>query len=133
MAKKNSPQLTATSKRIAPVSLERILLTLSLVPLVGGVLLIAAWSLDITLVGTLEAQIYVGILMILVSFSLANFVQRRWLLGAGWLLLVLSDWLFLTRLDLRVQGIAIVVGVTGVALLLFEFIRRLRQQGQNSA
>jgi len=133
MAKKNTPQSIVPGKRIAPVSLERILLTLSLVPLVGGVLLIVAWSLDFTLVGTLEAQIYVGLLMILISFSLSNFVQRRWLLGAGWLLLVVSDWLLLTRLELPIQGIAIIVGVIGVALLLFEFVRQLRKQKQNSA
>ncbi len=132
MAKKNTPKLTTHSTRTAPVSLERILLTLSLAPLIGGILLIAAWSLDIVVVGALEAQIYLGALMILISFLLFNLVQRQWILAAGWLLLIISNWLFLSRADLRIQGVAIFLGVIGLALLFFEFIRRLRQQAKDA-
>jgi hypothetical protein len=74
---------------------KNLILALTLVPLVAGIFLIAAWALDWDITGSLENQIYVGILFLLTSFAVSNLVQKRWLLGAGWLLLMLADILFL--------------------------------------
>jgi hypothetical protein len=114
--------------RSRPFSIGTVLLSLTLVPLVAGVLMIAAWALDIALFEPLDSQLWIGILCILVSFTLSNLLQKRWGLFAGWLLLSTADVLLLKFVDLPVQVIAIVLGVLGVILLAVASFRLTKTQ-----
>ena len=111
---------------------RRILLALTLAPLILGVVLIGAWSLDITLIGELENQIWVGLFLILISFTLSNLIQKKWVLFAGWLLLSIADYLLLRVVELRVQIVALALAAIGIGLLLTEFYRQFRSQSQQN-
>lgn len=124
-AQKTPKKLSAQAGQTAG---KPILLALTLVPLVAGVLLIAAWSLDIALLADLDSQLWVGVLFILVSFALSNLFQKRWGLFIGWCLIAISDILLLSILNFTVQVIAIAIGVVGVILVLIGFYRVYRQQ-----
>lgn len=108
----------------------RALLALTLAPLILGVVLIGAWSLDITLIGELENQIFIGLFLILFSFSLSNLLQKKWGLFAGWSLLTIADLLLIRLVDLRVQIIALALAALGMGLLIMEFYRQFRRQSQ---
>lgn len=128
IAKKKSSGRKKSRNSRSP--LENILLALSLVPFVAGVLLIAAWALDWDLLGSLDDQIVVGTLFILLSFAASNLIQRRWLLGTGWFLLMVADALLLTAHIISIQIAAGVLGVAGSMFLGFEFFKRVATQNE---
>jgi hypothetical protein len=76
------PKTTAKSIR-NPSSKRRsspgrnVLLTLSLVPLVIGMILIGAWVLDLEVLKDPQSQITVGIFFFLLSFTASNALQKR--------------------------------------------------------
>ncbi len=128
-AKKNVSKKKIQSKEPKP-AWQNIILSLTLVPLVIGVLLIIAWAADWDWVGSLENQIYIGILFLLFSFSISNLVQRRWLLFAGWALLLMADLIFLLVIERTAQIFAGVIGLAGILIISYHFFRQI---GQNSA
>lgn len=128
-SKKNASKQTKKSQTAQPVWL-RLLLALTLAPLVLGIALIGAWSLDITLIGELESQIWIGLFLILVSFTLSNLLQKKWNLFAGWGLLTVADFLLLRWVDLRVQVAALALAAIGMGVLIFEFYRQFLNRSQ---
>ncbi len=101
-----------------------LLLTLTLVPLVIGVILIGAWVLDIGMFDDPQVQVTVGVLFFLLGFTLSNLLQGRWLLAAGWGLLMCADIIILVWLHVWAQSAAAVVGLTGFIFLGIEFYRQ---------
>lgn len=103
---------------------RNILLTLTLVPLVIGVLLIGAWALDISVLEDEQSQITIGILFFLLSFAASNALQNRWRLAAGWGLLMCADLVILIWLELWAQVVALGFGLLGLIFLAVEFYRQ---------
>ncbi len=103
---------------------RNLLLTLTLVPLVIGVLLIGAWVLDISIFDDAQSQVTIGILFILLGFAASNALQKRWGLTAGWGLLMIADLVVFAWLDARTQLVAIGFGVVGLIFLASEFYRQ---------
>ena len=101
-----------------------LLLTLTLVPLVIGIILIIAWALDISIFDEPQLHVTVGILFFLFSFTASNVLQKRWMLAAGWGLLMSADIIILAWLHVWAQSAALVVGLSGVVLLGIEFYRQ---------
>ena len=101
-----------------------LLLTLTLVPLVIGIILIIAWALDISIFDESQLHVTVGILFFLFSFTASNVLQKRWMLAAGWGLLMSADIIILAWLHVWAQSAALVVGLSGVVLLGIEFYRQ---------
>ena len=125
---KSSRSKQVTAQRPAWV---RLALALTLVPMLIGLVLIVARALDIYLWdNTPEDQVVLGILFILAGFAIANALQKRWLLAAGWFLLLVADWVVLTSLNLVTQGVALFLGIAGLALLAFEFYRNWQKNNQ---
>ena len=106
---------------------RNVLLTLTLVPLVVGILLIVAWALDYIVLGDAQSQIIVGVLFFLLSFAASNALQQKWRLTAGWVLLTFADLILLAWLNLWAQIAAMVVGVTGLGFIAVEFYKQYRQ------
>lgn len=131
-SKKPSTRATTNPQKSQPIWL-RVLLALTLAPLILGVVLIGAWSLDITLIGELESQIWAGLFLILFSFTLSNLLQKKWGLFSGWLLLTIADLLLLRLVDLRVQIFALALAAIGMGLLIVEFYRQFRRQSQQDS
>jgi hypothetical protein len=109
---------------------QNVFLALSLVPLVAGALLILAWALDWDLIGALENQVYIGILFLLLSFTISNLVQQRWLLFAGWLLLLVADFLFLVWVNPLAQILAGVLGIVGAILIGYRYFQQIASQAE---
>jgi len=104
-----------------------VLLTLTLVPLIIGVLLIGAWGLDILILEDDQSQITTGILFFLLSFAASNILQKRWMLAAGWALLMCADLVILAWLDVRAQIVAAAFGLVGFVFLAVEFYKQYQQ------
>jgi len=104
---------------------HRILLTLTLVPMILGILLIGAWVVDITFWEEPTAQVIIGALFILLSFSAMNALQKRWNLALGWFLLAIADILVISWLNIYVQVFAIIMGIGGLTLLGVEFYKQI--------
>jgi hypothetical protein len=130
MASKKASTKSRNKRQTPEPTWMRALLALTLAPLILGVVLIGAWSLDITLIGELENQIFIGLFLILFSFSLSNLLQKKWGLFAGWSLLTIADLLLIRLVDLRVQIIALALAALGMGLLIMEFYRQFRRQSQ---
>ncbi|MGE5250391.1 MAG: hypothetical protein ACM3QS_09285 [Bacteroidota bacterium] len=109
-----------------------VLLTLTLVPLVVGLLLIGAWALDYLVLEDAQSQLIVGVLFFLLSFAASNALQRRWRLAAGWSLLICSDLVLLAWLNLWAQIAALIFGLVGLGLIVVEFFRQY-QRGKAGA
>lgn len=122
-SKKTSIKKSARNQQAQP-QIIRILLALTLAPLILGIALIGAWSLDITLIGELESQVWVGLLLILFSFTLSNLLQKKWGLFAGWGLLTVADFMLLRWVDLRVQIVALALAAIGMGFLIIGFYRQ---------
>jgi hypothetical protein len=110
-----------------------VLLTLTLVPLVVGILFIVAWALDFSILDDAQSQVTIGILFFLFSFAASNTVQKRWGLAAGWGLLMCADLVILAWLHVWAQIVAIGLGLMGLILLGTEFYRQYRQAGVEKA
>jgi hypothetical protein len=106
---------------------RRILLSLTLVPLIIGVLLIGAWALEMDLLGSMEDQIVVGTLFLLFSFAASNALQEKWSLTAGWALLMLADWMILAGREVWLQVVGFIVAATGVILVGAHYVRGIRR------
>lgn len=109
---------------------SNLLLTLTLVPLVIGILLIVAWVLDIAIFDEPQLHVTVGVLFFLFSFAVSNILQKRWMLAAGWGLLLCADIIILAWLHVWAQSVALVVGLAGVVLLGIEFYRHYQLVGR---
>jgi hypothetical protein len=103
------------------------LLALTLVPIIAGGLLVIAWAVDWELVPPLENQAFLGLLFILLGFTLSNLIQKKWTLAAGWGLLTLADLLLLTQRVIWIQIGALALTVAGLLLLAVEFYRQYQQ------
>jgi hypothetical protein len=106
---------------------RNVLLTLTLVPLVVGILLIGAWVIDISILEDSQSQMLVGILFFLLSFAASNALQKRWRLAVGWGLLMCADLVILAWLELWAQTVAIGFGLVGLIFLAVEFYRQYQQ------
>jgi hypothetical protein len=106
---------------------KNVLLSLTLVPLVIGIILIGAWVLDIELLENPQSQVTVGIFFFLLTFTASNAIQKRWRLAAGWGLLAIADLVTLAWLNLAAQVVAIGAGLVGVIMLGIEFYRQYQQ------
>lgn len=106
---------------------RNVFLSLTLVPLVIGIILIGAWVLDITIFNDPQAQITVGIFFFLLTFTTSNAIQRRWRLAAGWGLLAVADIVTLAWLNVAAQVVAVIIGLIGLVLLGIEFYRQYQQ------
>jgi hypothetical protein len=73
-------------------------------------------------------QALIGILFILFGFAASNALQKKWRLATSWTLLAVGDFLLLVWVNLIVQVIAIILVITGLAILLYEFYLRYRQE-----
>ena len=126
MARKTSKQnRKSVTKRSSPA--KNVFLSLTLVPLVLGIILIGAWVLDLELLDTPQSQVTVGIFFFLLTFTASNAIQKRWRLAAGWGLLAVADIVTLAWLNLAAQVIALCLGLIGVILLGIEFYKQYQQ------
>jgi hypothetical protein len=132
MAKKVSQRGKATQTRQASSPGKNVFLSLTLVPLVIGMILVGAWVLDIELLDDLQSQVIVGVFFFLLAFTASNAIQRRWRLAAGWGLLAVADIVTLGWLNLAAQIVAIGAGLIGAALLGGEFYVQFKQSKQTS-
>jgi len=132
MAKKKSViKRTARGIEHKP-SWKNILLALTLLPLVAGVLLIIAWALDWDVTGSLENQVYVGILFILLSATLSNLAQKNWPLFIGWLFLFIADLLFLLIVNPSFQLVAGALAIAGGGIIMFRFFQQISQRSEKA-
>ncbi len=129
MAKTSKPKkLVGKSKEDEPVGWVKILLTLTLVPMVVGILMIGAWALDIELWDDPQAQLFIGLLFILLSFTLSNALQKRWRLAVGWGFLVISDLILLLWMNVTIQVIALILAAIGLLIIILEFARHWKKE-----
>lgn len=108
----------------------RRLLSLSLVPIIAGVVLVALWALDINVIGPLDSQPLVGLFFVLLGFVMSNAFQKLWRLALGWLLIAAADILLLVPAQDAVRYAAIAIGAIGLVLLIAEIAARVRQTQQ---
>jgi hypothetical protein len=106
---------------------KNVFLSLTLVPLVIGIILIGAWVLDLELLENPQSQVTVGIFFFLFTFTTSNAIQKRWQLAAGWGLLAVADIVTLAWLNLAAQIIALSLGLIGIILLGIEFYKQYRR------
>ena len=126
MAKKSSKSNRKPAiKRSSPA--KNVFLSLTLVPLVIGIILIGAWILDLEILDTPQSQVTVGIFFFLLTFTASNAIQKRWRLASGWGLLAVADIVTLAWLNLVAQIIALSLGVIGLVLLGIEFYKQYQQ------
>ena len=109
-------------------SWRRLLLALSLVPMVVGMLLIGAWALDLYFFDNPQTQTLVGILFILFGFAVSNVLQKKRDLAVGWSLLTVSDLVLLLWVQLWAQIIALIAGVVGLGFLMAAFYQRWKEE-----
>lgn len=126
MAKKSKQKYARAAAQKRSGLGKNLLLTLTLVPLIIGVLLIGAWVLDILVLDDFQAQITVGVLFFLLSFAASNALQKRWRLAAGWGLLMCADLVLWAWLEVWAQVTALGVGLIGLVLLVIEFYKQYR-------
>ena len=127
MPKKISRTNKAISSKKQASPGRNVFLSLTLVPLVIGIILIGAWVLDLAIFNDLQAQITVGIFFFLLTFTTSNAIQKRWRLTAGWGALAVADIVTLVWLNVVAQVVAIIVGLTGLVLLGTEFYKQYQQ------
>lgn len=109
-------------------SWTRLLLALTMVPMVLGLLLIGAWALDFNIFNNPQSQTLVGILFILFSFAASNGLQKKRDLAIGWSLLTVADLVLLIWVELWAQILALIAGVVGLGFVLVVFYRRWNEE-----
>jgi len=123
MSKKSSKK----NKRKRRASLgKNILLTLTLVPIVLGILLVLAWALDLEILQN-QSEAQVGIFFLLAGFALSNTLQKNYRLAAGWGSLAVADLIVLTWWNIWAQAVASIAGLIGLIFLGIEFYKRYQQ------
>ena len=105
---------------------KNILLTLTLVPVVLGILLILAWALDLEILEN-QSEIQVGIFFILLGFALSNVLQKKYGLAAGWGALAIANLIILTWWNVWAQVIAAIAGLAGLIFLGIEFYKQYQR------
>ena len=115
-----------------PKTSNNILISLTLVPMVIGLLLIGAWAIDIYIFDDPESQTLIGLLFILFSFAASNALQKKWNLAIGWTLLTIADAVLLYWVELWAQIVAIVAGVLGAGFILYVFYHNWREERRKS-
>lgn len=129
-------KISKTNKRTPPTKGSspgrNVLLSLTLVPLVIGIILIGAWVLDIEILNDLQSQITVGIFFFLLTFTASNAMQKRWRLAAGWAFLSFADIITLAWLNVVAQVSAIIVGLIGIVFIGTEFYKQYQQGKMNN-
>jgi hypothetical protein len=100
---------------------------LVLVPLVVGGLLVLTALNDVVIWNNRGEQVRVGCYYILLSFVLANALQRQWKLVCGWILVAGAIWVPTQWMSTWPRVIAAALGGAGVALLVREFLVRRRR------
>lgn len=130
MAKKNSTKARSISPKKPTSPGRNFLLTISLVPLVIGMVLLGAWVLDIEILPDPQSQITVAIFFFLLTFTTSNALQKRWKVALGWGLLAAADIITLAWLNVTVQVAALTLGLIGLTLLGIEFYRQFRLKRQ---
>lgn len=118
-------------KKQAPKKSNNILLSLTLVPLVIGLLLIGAWAIDIYIFDDPDVQTLIGLLFMLFSFAVSNSLQKKKNLAIGWWLLTIADGILLLWVEFWAQILAIIAGVVGAGFILYEFYQRWREDRKN--
>lgn len=103
---------------------HNLLLTLTLVPLVIGLLLIVAWVLDYVVLPDPQSQVIVAVLFFMLSFAASNAVQKRWKLATAWGLLMCAGLVLLAWLQVWAQIVAICLGLVGLGFLVVEFYKQ---------
>jgi hypothetical protein len=124
MAANRKGKPTSKNKQTELGAGQNRMLALTLVPIVGGVLLVIAWAIDWELVRPLEDQAFLGLLFILLGFTLSNLFQKKWGLMAGWGLLTAADLLLLILPVFWIQVAALILAAAGLLLLAIEFYRQ---------
>ena len=122
--KKNTTNKLSSKKRSSPG--KNILMTLTLVPMIIGVILIGAWALEIEVLKN-QSEVTVGVLFFLLGFAASNAFQKRYKLAAGWGALAVADLILLTWLSVWAQGVALVVALIGIVYLGIEFYKQYRR------
>jgi len=102
---------------------KNILMTLTLVPVVLGLLLILAWALDLEILEN-QSEIQVGIFFFLLGFALSNVLQKKYGLAAGWGSLAVADLIVLTWWNVWAQVMAAIAGLAGLIFLGIEFYKQ---------
>ena len=102
---------------------KNILMTLTLVPVVLGLLLILAWALDMEILEN-QSEIQVGIFFFLLGFALSNVLQKKYGLAAGWGSLAVADLIILTWWNVWAQVMAAIAGLAGLIFLGIEFYKQ---------
>lgn len=133
MSKKSSKNKKQTLPKKRTASGKNLLLTLTLVPLVIGMILLGAWALDMELLPNPQAQITVSIFFFLLAFTTSNALQKRWRLTIGWGLLALASIITLAWLNVIVQGIVILCGLLGLVFLGIEFYHQYQAGKQKTS
>jgi hypothetical protein len=105
---------------------KNILLTLTLVPVVLGLLLLLAWALDFEILEN-QSEIQVGIFFLLLGFALSNVLQKKFGLAAGWGSLAIADLIILTWWNVWAQVTAAIAGLAGLIFLGIEFYKQYRR------
>jgi hypothetical protein len=105
---------------------KNILMTLTLVPVVLGLLLILAWALDFEILEN-QSEIQVGILFLLLGFALSNTLQKKYGLAAGWGSLAVANLIILTWWNLWAQIITGIAGLAGLIFLGIEFYKQYKK------
>lgn len=111
---------------------KNILLTLTLVPVVLGLLLIGAWALDMKILEN-QSEVQVGIFFLLLGFALSNTLQKRYGLAAGWGALATASLIILTWWNVWAQTISAVAGIIGAIFLGMEFYKQYQQNKAEKA
>jgi len=125
--KKGLPKRESDANQTGLFAWKNVFLSLTLAPLVIGMILIGAWVLDIELLDDLQSQVIAGVFFFLLAFTASNIVQKRWTLAAGWGLLAVADIVTLAWLNVAAQIVALSAGAIGVVLLGIEFYKQFKQ------
>lgn len=133
MTKKKTPHLKNLSPKKPTSPGKNFLLTISLVPLVIGMVLLGAWVLDMEILPDNQSQLTVAIFFFLLTFTTSNALQKRWRLALGWGLLAVADLITLGWLNVAAQIGALTLGAIGLILLGSEFYGQYRQVKQKQS
>ncbi len=115
-------------RKRSPGLVMNLLLIISLLPIVGGLLLLIGIPLNIMVWEPVWTQVTIGSLAILFSFIASNALRQEWTAAAGWLLLALPVGLYNYGPPLSI--VSLIGGALGVFLLVSEFLQQIQQSDQ---